>query len=499
MSNHKHNPGTGIRYALLALWLLCLYPSSAQQHTSTWYDSVTYAAYTTKDWKKVSQTGKEALKNNIDYYYLRMRMGAADFERKKFRSSLEHYSSASRFNSADPYINLMKYYSYLNLGDDERAQRIASGLNAEQRSVSGIKKQDFLQWVYAEAGMSTDPAQGSPAGKLMGADSIYGEENLNRSQLFLHAGLKFKVSPVLYAYGGFSHIDVSRQKRYAFSTTGIILDSIKNESYGKAYYYSFPRILNDTSFNYRLSQNDIYLNFSYLAGFHWKINPSLHFIQVRSRNYQSSYSMGTATDTAWYQVIDNSWHMFEYPTDSYTFHSTDTAFNNLLISLDVTYDWRNFSFTGRGSFSDFNAQKQSQIGGTVCWYPLGNPDLFVSITANSLKKQQNHNMVFEPAIGFRLTRFAWLSGFMTFGNLDLYNEHMGAVVYNQSDPITFRTGADAMIKAGKLDFFISYKFYTKESHSFSLSPLAEEETLLSVDRIQSYHQHSISTGIKWKL
>jgi hypothetical protein len=499
MNKQKHILAFGLRIALPLIFLLFFYPSFAQQHTSSWYDSVTYTAYQNKDWKLVSETGKKALQNNYDYYYLRMRMAAADFERKKYRSALEHYSSAALFNSADPYVNLMKYYSYLYLGDDERAAQTALHYNAEQRKVNGITPQYFLQSVYAEAGFSTDPMQALMAPYLTGPDSIYGEEDLNRNQQYLHAGFKIKVSPKIYAYGGFGHINVNKQKRYAFTTFGKVLDSITSESYGKAYYYSFPRILYDTSFHYSLLQNDLYLNISYLAGNHLRINPSVHLIQVRSRKYNSSYTTGTATDTAWYQVIDNSWHLFEYPTESYTFTSTDTAFNNLLVSLDVTYDWRNFSFTGRGSFSDFNSHKQSQLGGTICWYPLGNPDLFVSITANSVKKQQKGNVVFEPAIGFRLTRFAWLSGFVTLGNLDLYNEHQGAVVYNQSDPITFRTGADAMIKAGRLDLFLSYKFCTKEFHSLSLSRSAEDAALVILDRVQSYQQHNFSTGIKWKL
>jgi hypothetical protein len=468
--------------------------------TSVWYDSITYADYLNQDWKALSHHGKDAIRNDIDYYYLRMRMATADFNLGRYRTAIGHYDKALEFNSSDHSGKLMKYYSYLNLGDNEHAQLLASSFTPQMKTDIALQPPHFPQWLYLESGYSPDPGQD---GALMGPDSIYGEQDLNRNLNFYHLGSKFMVRPNFYVYAGFTFMNIQKEKRYEFATTGIHRDSVTTESYGSAYYYSFPKVINDTTFQYKLRQNDIYLSLEYLSNEYWRVIPALHLLQVRSRNFQSVYNVTTKSDTAWYQTSDNSWHLFDYNSDQYTFVSGDTTFTNFVAALTISRDWQNFSFGIQSSISNFNKKKQSQLGGSIKWYPLGNSDLFVSFSAISLNSEKEKRMVYEPAIGFRLLKKLWLSGFVTKGNLDLYNEGNGSVVYNQGNPVIFRTGANAFLPVGNhLEFFGSYRFLKKEFSSMHLSPvinLQEETVLTPIITTQNYNQHNFSAGLKWKL
>jgi len=83
-----------------------------------WYDKITYEAYLKGDWKEVITTGKEALREGIDYYYLRMRLGIACFSRKKYQQAIPHFRKALEYSKGDVVALRYLYYSYLYSGRD---------------------------------------------------------------------------------------------------------------------------------------------------------------------------------------------------------------------------------------------------------------------------------------------------------------------------------------------------------------------------------------------
>jgi len=76
-------------------------------------DSLSYNAYLKKDWKTVIKIGKEGLKQDFDYYYLRMRLGIAYYEQEKYRKAAPHFEKALEFNSSDTLATEYLFYSYL--------------------------------------------------------------------------------------------------------------------------------------------------------------------------------------------------------------------------------------------------------------------------------------------------------------------------------------------------------------------------------------------------
>ncbi len=77
-----------------------------------WYDKQTYALYQQQAWDNLVKLGQEALKEGIDYYYLRMRLGIAYYEKGQYRPAARHFTQALTFNSHDPLAVEYLYYAY---------------------------------------------------------------------------------------------------------------------------------------------------------------------------------------------------------------------------------------------------------------------------------------------------------------------------------------------------------------------------------------------------
>ncbi|NPA33849.1 MAG: tetratricopeptide repeat protein [Chlorobi bacterium] len=93
----------------------------AQRLTYAQSDKETYELYISGNWEKLIQKGKEALRNGIDYYYLRVRMGIAYYYLGKYNLAIKHLRKAHKTNPNDPIVNEFLLYSHLAMGDLERA------------------------------------------------------------------------------------------------------------------------------------------------------------------------------------------------------------------------------------------------------------------------------------------------------------------------------------------------------------------------------------------
>ncbi len=479
---------------VFCLFLLCPCPKIYGQQKPSFgaCDSLTYRDYLRQDWPAIIRDGKLTLNAGYDYYYLRMRLAAACFEAGKYRGAITHYSKAAGFNSGEESVTRNKYYSYLNLGDRDQAAFMARLISTPHKKSLNISSGRPVDFIYLESGYTPSAGQGIPVGRLSGGDSIYGQEDIYKSLFYTQAGIRFRLLPSLALYASYTGLNVEKEKRFNYSVYNAQRDSVVTVPYGLAYFYSFPRQWTNKVIPYKVTQNEIYLNASYIPAEGFRIIPAFHLIQVRTWNILPVYSTTQQSDTAFFLASDTSWHLFTYP--GYVIREKDTSFSNWVLSLSVTKDMGNFSFDLHASFSDFNSGKQSQGGVSVSWYPLGNTAFFSTTSVNGVSAAGGKRFIYEQLLGARLTRFAWIDGFITSGNLNLYNEKNASVVYNQSDPITFRFGADALIAAGKhLEIYLVYRYARKEF-------LYQQYTLSNteVSFKSTYTNHSLIGGLKWK-
>ena len=93
--------------------------------TSQYVDARSYALYSNKSWDGLILLGDSALQKEIDYYYLRMRMGIALYEQKKYLLAKGHFEKAIEFNSFEDLPKEYLFYCYFFTEQYEESRVLA--------------------------------------------------------------------------------------------------------------------------------------------------------------------------------------------------------------------------------------------------------------------------------------------------------------------------------------------------------------------------------------
>jgi len=158
---------------IITLFLVLPLALKAQQPlTYNSVDSITYHYYMNGNWNELIKTGKQALAQNIDFDWLRQRMGFAYFVKADYYASQKHYEKALKFNESDISLEYL-YYCGLNTGNTAYARyhaaNFSSGLKekleiTESAAISSIdleynyKTNNYAQRsnpTYVRAGLSS--------------------------------------------------------------------------------------------------------------------------------------------------------------------------------------------------------------------------------------------------------------------------------------------------------------------------------------------------------
>ena len=125
--------GTKIRN-IIALLILA-WTTGYSQEVNKYYkvDSLTYSYYLNGNWDSLISTGKEAIGQNIDYKFLRQRIGFAFFSRSQYGEAQKQFTKALSFDSFDSFSLKYLYLSYLYDGNDDAALLIAGRMNKQAR------------------------------------------------------------------------------------------------------------------------------------------------------------------------------------------------------------------------------------------------------------------------------------------------------------------------------------------------------------------------------
>lgn len=110
-------------------------------------DATTYQSYVDKDWNKVIEVGNKALKQDIDYYFLRMRLGIAYYEETNYRKAIIHFEKAMDMNNEEVVAIEYLYYAYKNIGNDIQALRTLDRSNTKYANKL-LYEQKIFQNIY---------------------------------------------------------------------------------------------------------------------------------------------------------------------------------------------------------------------------------------------------------------------------------------------------------------------------------------------------------------
>ena len=406
----------------------------AQDSTFQNIDSKSYQLYLDKDWSELIKVSKKAIQNGEDYYYLRMRLGIAYYEQKKYNLSYTQFLEAKKFDNND-LLNEYLYYSYYFAGNYAEAEQLSNNFNDELKQKLDIENKNKRNYFSSFYGGFINSSYDKLYSIRENKTSIFTLNNRfrNKYNQVFGANIKFKLNP--------NYTTSIAYNKLLEPKTQIIQNNI-----------SIEEISNNTS------QSNLYFNLVYSSlKFNWFIG--VNFITVQ----------------------DNYIEIEEIIPDLKK-KEIDIKYTNSLFSTGFIYNTPYISIGLNTSFSNLNSNRQFQLGTGLYIYPKANKNIIIyaepyfqnisgsMVIENSKSNRTQYeyksiaqNTVVKLGLKTKIYRNTYIEFMGYFGKLNQFNENVGYYVYNDIDPINLmlKTKLDMRLSK-KLSFFVSYTYSEKE-------------------------------------
>ena len=380
------------RIILLTLLVFLSSKAFSQEVMSFRYaDSLTYKLYDQKNWNELINKGKEAISIGHDYYYMRMRVGIAYYERHNYAQSAKYFSKALEFNADDQTALEYLFYSYYLSGSYFQAWTVISGMNSSDRErilkESRIKKNSvtFESW-YLNA--ATEDITSSP------------DLNFTNTEGGSQVVTKSFINNAVYL----SHL-TGKRSSYYHSFTNLI-------KHNYLHYYD-GMLYNDLE-DQKVVQNQYYGRFNFFTRSGWIFSPSLHLL------------------TAGYPLVAIS-----YTGMNPSAYIYDGRSNGFAGGFGVTKTGGYVSFSGEVVWSKLNKIEQVQGTLSLIFYPAGNRIIYMGGNFTALYNPGIDSPEIRPVTGFiagfAISSKVWFEFSGTSGNMKNNTESNGLIIYNGLD------------------------------------------------------------------
>lgn len=352
----------------------------------------TYRLYLAQEWDSVIRLGKQGLQQDMDFYYLRMRMGIACYEKHRYRTASRHFSTALDQNQGDPVALEYLYYSRLLSGQTEQAGITRSRFKGElAQKLPPLPARFFdqlsLEFLYSSGvddQLFEDPANLYPL-------YIRGDQSTTRHLSNTTLSLVNRISP------GFrlSHTLTFLSKSNHFFTG--------NGSGGV--YMADQRV---RQFQYYLSPE-----FALHSGTHF--SPMVHILGIRSQvPYDSGMGYMGGSSQIGLGILKQT---------------------DMVTGLGFRQEAGSFDLHLGTYYSSLYGQKMIQSRAGFTWYPLGNLNLYAGAYVNSQSEVGRETVdpirfIPEALFGFAIAEKVWIETRGSMGDMSNYLEYNGRIVYN---------------------------------------------------------------------
>lgn len=417
---------------------------SQEKITKTELGKKTYQLYLAENWKELLKEGKKGLNQNIDFYYLRMRMGIAAYNLKDYRKAIKHFEKAEEEQSQNQLVKEYLYYSYLFSGRKDDAKNYSASFDEELKEKLKIKSTLRFENVYSEVSYSQNTDLSSL--KFDNEREIpprTSEQSILKNTLYSHLGTKVSLNKKSSFYLGYSFLKTENQQEFK---RGDLVDRFDN----------------------RTVQNQFYFNFNYLLLKGLKITAAYHYLKINVKSRVRS------------SILPQ-------------YDEVETTLDNWVTSLALTKNIGKFDIGIHGTYSNLNSSKENTIGGTLAFYPFGNLNLYSSSDVTALIFENDNtdaNYIFTQKIGFKVFEHLWSEVSASLGERHDYNQDNAFVVYNDANVIKNQFGLDFIFPFAKFEFSLRYKYSQEEMVISHFSSQSNSE-------IKDFNKHSITGGIKW--
>ncbi len=467
-------------------------------------DKETYRLYQEQKWDSLIDLGKEALKQNIDYYYLRYRLGVAYYSKQNFGKAIQHFQKAYDFNKDESSLLEYLYYANQMLNRKPKSSFYASKLSKRNTVNWEDYKDNILSYFYFEGGysLSNDDERNGNIHKHLTDSTAFLNESLLGNTTHGTLGLGFNLSNRIRLFIGYNQLFYKKKNKYIY-LTDLKLDSIREMQTVNLYYYSFENQLHQSE--NKVNQSDLYTNFRISLGNNWKIIPSFHYLYVTYTNERVEYEPEHTKAIEYYDKVTGQYNYFDYIKNHYYFSLTDTALNNYLAGIAVNYTYGNFEFGLGGLVSNLNFKKQKQVTFNITYYPSGNMNFYGS-TDFSFFDQVDDNqggneqrILFRQKIGFKVFSKCWLEGSYMQGDLTNTSWNNAYLVYNVPDKMNYIAGLNILFPFNeKIELSLRYQ-YRSRSGNYSQYYIDDIGKIYNKTFDTDYQNQTIIGGIKWNL
>jgi tetratricopeptide (TPR) repeat protein len=372
-------------------------------------DKVTYKQYVEKKWDELIKTGNNALKKNIDFYYLDIRMGVAYFEKKRYIKAISFLEKTLSKDNNNSLVNELLYYSYLYSGREMDASKLKKNMPYNVKKVLGMEMKNSTVEITFDF-------------KLESFEDYYLNPDLG------HLIEQTVVTGFNYFSFGLGNTFGSNNLYFNFGRINKSVDFYhvyEVGSNGKKFY----QINSDGNIN----QNQLYIKYSNQINYGLNLTLAFNWINL--------------------STTDNTF-------------LTDITSNYVAGFIAIKKDIGNFKFSINTSVSNLESNLHIQPGTELLWYPFFNTNLYlygkVSYNAGKTDESWNDDLVVTPGFGFRVLT-VYLEPSFTIGNIKNYLELDAFIVNNDIDVIKNRLElfTYGYFFKGKLYLFFKYQNYTK--------------------------------------
>lgn len=439
-------------------------------------DSRTYRFYMEQKWDSLIYIGKQGLDNQIDFYYLRLRLGIAYFEQNNYRQATRHLKVAL---AMDPGNSVTREYTYLSL--------LYSGQYADARNCllgasDALKnKFEFKTFTFSPVFFTGFMHNYRPGDEIWSrfspvSDSVPGSQAIPTNLIFGSAMLFHQTK-----FGWIRHgYTFTNKLNYRYFKTHNSVYLIENE---------------------HVQQHQYYLGTGIYIGKGFEISGSVNYFFHRIPVYfqQNNFKSGGegagpgpgsgSIEPDPGQIVDID------PTGLYYFYDQT---HNLIVNLSLKKSIGMFDIEISPYYSYINSTNHFQNEFITVYYPFGNLNLYFlanySFHNYTLNNKPKFEHVFQSKSGFRLTDFLWTECFAMNGTMDNFVTGNGRLVYNDENPVSGQYGIRLLLPFKNQRITTNISFVHTTYKSFFTEKLTGDQS----NEI-NFQTYSINGGIQWDL
>lgn len=442
--------------ASIGIFVCLLSGTSAQEKADfNRVNAETYRLYMELKWDSLLEIGNKAIKQDLDYYYLRMRVGIACYSTKNYRKAASHFSAALEFNQGDPVAMEYLYYSQLFSGQQEKAL---------------LTREEFKGDLALKL-----PPPGARFAEQISAGYLYCQ-GIDPEDF----PATFNSYPgVQYATLHFSNASLSLVNRLSPRVSLVHAINILSKTNGYLVYDGF---FGHYTLDQKVLQTQYYISPHITGGKGSVWMPVFHLLGIR---YQDFVQQGNG-----FQGGSGEYSLEEFKKmDFVTGLGFKQGFGPVDLHLGAYYSQLNLK-----------NQVQNRIG--LTWFPLGNQNLYAGGYLNTQYEYDEYKegvLRFIPEIhfGFAIAEKVWFDLNAAMGKMTNYLERNGAIVYNSFSEYMDRkvqfTLSVPVSKKGSL-LYLGGRWTASRSEYYAFDPEAPNDL-----NTITYNAISIYGGISWKL